>query len=352
MKDFTLRILKWYAENKRDLPWRKTNDPYKIWLSEIILQQTRVDQGRDYYLRFVEAFPGIHAMAESSEEKVLKLWQGLGYYSRARNLHATARQVSGQYHGRFPETYDELLGLKGIGPYTAAAIASIAFGRAVPVIDGNVIRVLARYYGIKEAYGNARQKKIFESYAWQSLYKQDAGTYNQAIMEFGALYCTPSKPDCTNCILKENCFAHNENLVPQLPVRTARIGLKQRYFNYLVIRYKNKGRQEIYFRRRNAEDIWKNLYDFPLIESGSFLKNEKLLEKVKDLAGHEISFLKKTREFQHLLTHRKIRASFFIFDLSKKLDLYEDCIWVNHSKLRELPVPRLIEKFLQEEKYL
>lgn len=352
MTDFTAKILKWYAQYKRDLPWRKTRDPYKIWLSEIILQQTRVEQGRNYYLRFVEAFPRIKDLAESNEDMVLKLWQGLGYYSRARNLHATAKQVVDKYNGRFPTEYDALLVLKGIGPYTAAAIASIAFGRVVPVVDGNVIRVLARYHGIRETYGNAKQRKTFEDFAWQSISKEDPGAYNQAIMEFGALFCTPVNPDCNRCIFRKKCVAYNAGQVNQLPLRPVKIKVKKRYFNYMVIRLQHANATKIFFKKRDARDIWRNLYDFPLIESDSFMRPDELEDEFKKRTGEKLAFVKRSREFQHLLTHRKIKAQFFVFDLSEPPGSDNEYIKVDINNLEALPIPRLIEKYLQEEKFL
>ncbi|MCW4468156.1 A/G-specific adenine glycosylase [Flavobacterium sp. MFBS3-15] len=261
---FSKSLIQWYLQNKRDLPWRKTTDPYRIWLSEIMLQQTRVAQGTPYFVKFTEAFPTVHDMASAPEEHILKLWQGLGYYSRARNLHATARQVAFEMGGTFPNSYAGLLKLKGVGDYTAAAIASISYGEPVPVVDGNVYRVLARYFGIQTDISSSGAKKQFTEVAASLLPKDDAATFNQAMMEFGALQCVPKNPDCSVCIFNKECAAFLTGRVSMLPVKLKKTKVTDRFFNYLIV--KDAAGHTI-VNKRTAKGIWHNLYEFPLIET-------------------------------------------------------------------------------------
>lgn len=264
--NFSNSLISWYLQNKRDLPWRKTNDPYLIWLSEIMLQQTRVAQGIPYYFAFTEAFPTITDLANSDEETVLKLWQGLGYYSRARNLHTTAKYIAFEQGGKFPDTYEGLRLLKGVGDYTAAAIASIAFGEPVPVVDGNVYRVLSRYFGIETDISSSKAKKEFFTLADSLLPKDKASTFNQAMMEFGALQCVPKNPNCEMCIFNESCVALQQQKVNLLPVKLKKTNVVKRYFNYLVVKDAN-GNSIV--QKRTAKGIWHNLYEFPLLETVS-----------------------------------------------------------------------------------
>jgi A/G-specific adenine glycosylase len=256
-------LLHWYDANKRDLPWRHTRDPYKIWLSEIILQQTRVDQGLPYYQAFVQKYKNVCALAAAPEDEVLKTWQGLGYYSRARNLHHTARQVCTEHAGKFPQTYKELLGLKGVGPYTAAAISSFAFGQAQPVVDGNVFRVISRLYALDVPIDHSSARSIFEQYAAGLMEQADPADFNQAIMEFGALQCVPVAPDCHRCVLADPCLAFREGRVPAFPVKGKKQQVKTVYFNFLHFQKE----KSTFLEKRTEAGIWKNMYQFPLVES-------------------------------------------------------------------------------------
>ncbi len=278
MMKFSKALIQWYLQNKRDLPWRKTTDPYRIWLSEIMLQQTRVAQGTPYFLKFTETFPTVHDMAASLEEHILKLWQGLGYYSRARNLHATAKQVAFDMGGSFPGSYAGLLKLKGVGEYTAAAIASISYGEPVPVVDGNVYRVLARYFGIETDISASGAKKQFTEVAASLLPKDDAATFNQAIMEFGALQCVPKSPDCGICIFNTECAAFLTGRVGQLPVKLKKTKVTNRFFNYLIV---NDAAGNTVVTKRTAKGIWHNLYEFPLIEAENEVLAEDMMEIIK-----------------------------------------------------------------------
>ncbi|MBL4723936.1 MAG: A/G-specific adenine glycosylase, partial [Lutibacter sp.] len=268
------QLILWYLSNKRDLPWRSTRNPYHIWLSEIILQQTRVDQGMAYYLKFIKVFPTVNDLAAASEEQVLKLWQGLGYYSRARNLHFSAKYVVEQLSGVFPSTYDEILKLKGVGDYTASAIASFCFNEVAAVVDGNVYRVLSRYFGISTPINSTKGIKEFKLLAQELIDVKDPGTHNQAIMEFGARMCKPQNPDCISCPLNESCVAVSEKSIKNLPVKVKKIKIKQRFFNYLVIQTKDKKTK--IGKRENG--IWKNLYEFPLIETSKEINENDLIE--------------------------------------------------------------------------
>ncbi|MFV8357231.1 A/G-specific adenine glycosylase [Flavobacterium sp. XS1P32] len=261
---FSKALIQWYLQNKRDLPWRNTTNPYPIWLSEIMLQQTRVAQGMPYFLSFTTAFPTVFDLAEASEEQVLKLWQGLGYYSRARNLHKTAQYVATELSGVFPETYIDLLKLKGVGEYTAAAIASFSYNEAVPVVDGNVFRVLSRYFNVETDIAQASAKKEFADLAFEVMPKDNPAIFNQAIMEFGALQCVPKSPDCSICIFNESCAALQKNKVDQLPVKSKKLKVRNRYFNYLVLEDETGN---TIVQKRTDKGIWHNLYEFPLIET-------------------------------------------------------------------------------------
>ena len=273
MDHFTTQIHYWYHQNKRALPWRQTSDPYKIWISEIILQQTKVDQGVKYYYRFLERFPTIKKLAEANEDEVLKIWQGLGYYSRARNLHFTARYINNELNGKFPADFESILQLKGIGPYTAAAIASFAYNLPCPALDGNVYRVLSRYFGIGTPIDSAKGKKEFYRLATELIPASNPGLHNQAMMEFGALQCTP-KPDCSRCPVAETCFVFRNNMVSHLPVIEKKTKQRNRYFDYYLI---EKG-EFIYLEKRMGNDIWRNLYQFPLVETPDELTEQELIE--------------------------------------------------------------------------
>lgn len=339
---FSEEIVNWYKENKRVLPWRETRDPYKIWLSEIILQQTRVAQGLPYYIKFIEAYPTVFHLAGAPGEEVLKLWQGLGYYSRARNLHATARYVAATLNGIFPETYKELLKLKGIGDYTASAIASICFNEAAPVVDGNVYRVLARYFNIDIPVNSTRGVKYFKELAHTLISEKDPATYNQAIMEFGAVHCTPKSPLCIVCPLNNSCGALQNGKVDQLPVKLGKGKIKKRFFNYLVI----FNRSHTYLQKRTGKDIWQNLYEFPLIETPGESKKEEITthplfkELVQD---NDFTVTLYNREnIVHKLTHRHIHTKFWIIKVKGELQH-----GMAIADISGYPVPVLIANFIK-----
>ncbi|WP_231426499.1 A/G-specific adenine glycosylase [Pedobacter sp. Leaf250] len=343
---FQNELINWYQLNKRDLPWRHTKDAYTIWLSEIILQQTRVEQGLPYFNKFVENFPTVQDFASATETQVLKLWQGLGYYSRGRNMHATAQIVVNNFDGIFPNLHDELLKLKGIGEYTAAAISSFSSGEARAVVDGNVFRVLARYFGIDTPINSPAGKKQFFKLANELLYREDSALYNQAIMEFGAIQCKPKSPNCSICPLNQGCFALRNSMVNVLPVKIKKAAQKHRFLNYFICRKDD----QIVVRERKAGDIWQHLYDFPSIEFDENIdwKDLSFQTKVAELFGEDVilAFLTSKR---HILTHQIIHLHFFalknyIFNFSKQKELN----WVSLHKLDELPQPKVIHDFINE----
>jgi len=352
----TSTLLKWYKNHKRNLPWRVTTDPYKIWLSEIILQQTRIDQGLDYYYKFISTFPDVASLAKASEMDVLKLWQGLGYYSRARNLHATAIAIVNQYHGKFPGDYKGLIRLKGIGDYTAAAIASISYHEPVAVVDGNVLRFLSRLYGIKVPINTSSGKKMISQIANELIDTNHPGDFNQAMMEFGALYCKPRNPDCENCIFKAKCQASLEGEVNSIPVKTSKSISRKRYFHYLVFVCRD---EKVYLKKRFENDIWKNLYDFPVIEKDNPASKKIMFDELIAFAGKGIldekNKLTISKEYKHVLTHQLILTKFYTIELAelnnfKKLKPVKDKTWIAVQKkdIHQYPVPRLIEIFLKD----
>jgi A/G-specific adenine glycosylase len=352
--NFAKILIAWYKKNKRDLPWRKTQDPYKIWLSEIILQQTRIDQGMVYYLKFVSRFPDVHKLANASEQDILILWQGLGYYSRARNIHKTAMTISNDRKGLFPDNYDELLKLAGIGEYTAAAISSIAFNESRPVVDGNVLRFLSRLNGIETPVDSNSGKTEITNLATNLIDRKQPGEFNQAIMEFGALYCKPRNPDCNECIFRTDCKAYLKNKVGLIPVKSKRLLQRDRYFHFLFIIWANK---KIYLRKRSGPDIWRNLYDFPLIEKTQAISQEKIVEEISNYLAVDFMNNPKftiSKDYKHILTHQVITAKFYtiwITDLRKfqKINSLHGNYWdvVDIKNIHQYPVPRLIEKFLK-----
>ena len=325
---FAQILLQWFRENGRDLPWRQTRDPYAIWLSEVILQQTQVKQGWDYWERFMHRWPTVEALAEATEDEVLREWQGLGYYSRARNLHYAAKQIVAL--GHFPDTLDDIRKLKGVGDYTAAAIGSIAFGLPAAVVDGNVYRVLARHFGIDTPINTTEGKKEFQALAASLLPSlgegQGVGLYNQAIMDFGAIQCTPSSPNCPNCPLQESCSAFRSGRVSDLPVKQKTLKVRERHLIYISIRC--NGMTAIH--RRGPGDIWQGLYEPWLVDtvpSGAVLIRQNV---------------------KHVLTHRILLADFYLLEVSEKPQLPPDYIWIPEADLDSYAVPRLIEKFLQD----
>lgn len=341
---FQQEILIWYHHNKRSLPWRGTTDAYVIWLSEIILQQTRVEQGLPYFKRFLEAYPTVSDFANSSEDQILKLWQGLGYYSRGRNMLVTARQVVSLYNGIFPTSYDQLIALKGIGEYTAAAISSFSANESRAVVDGNVFRVLSRYFGIATPINTGAGKKQFIELA-QSLIGTESSpsTYNQAIMEFGALLCKP-KPMCSVCPLAQDCIARHQGLTTILPVKEKTLRKRDRFFNYLVCIQNG----EILINKRSSNDIWQELYDFPLIETSSDYSTQEIAfsKMVKSAFGDDC-LIKPLTHKKHLLTHQTIYVHFFALDnYIINFNQNADIKWVTLAMMDELPQPKVIADFM------
>lgn len=342
MSVFSEIIVAWYKENKRDLPWRETTDPYLIWISEIILQQTRVAQGYEYYLRFIQRFPNIQSLANADEGEVMKLWQGLGYYSRARNLHAAAKSMN----GIFPDTYEEVLALKGVGRYTAAAVCSIAYGMPYAVVDGNVYRVLSRYLGIDAFIDSTEGKKLFAALADEMLDKKHPAIYNQAIMDFGALQCTPQAPNCMLCPLMESCVAFRKRMVQQLPMKQYKVKTTNRYFNYIYVRMGHY----TFIRKRTSNDIWKNLYELPLIETTISLPQKEFLAlpelhslfaPVQGLAVRSLC-----RDVKHILSHRVIYANFYEVTLPEGVTVLGDFQKIKESELKQYPVSKLLHNFI------
>jgi A/G-specific adenine glycosylase len=343
--DFSHEIIAWYHSHKRDLPWRNSSDPYIIWLSEIILQQTRVEQGMPYFYKFSEKYPTVSDFAMATEDEVLKLWQGLGYYSRGRNMHRTANLVMEEHAGYFPKTYNELIKLKGIGDYTASAISSFAGNEPNAVVDGNVFRLLARYYGIEEAINSTKGKKIFSDLASQLIDHSQPGLYNQAIMEFGSLQCRYKNPDCGICPLRINCDAYNTGKVAQLPVKLKTQKVRNRYFNYIIAVKDGK----ILMNKRGPNDIWENLHEFPLFETAEQTDPQQLInsEEFKNAFG-EATTVSVYGPVKHILSHQKIQANFI--QIENFEDHYagnKDWFYANFEELELLAQPKLIFAFLK-----
>lgn len=342
--DFSKKLIAWYLENKRELPWRNTTHPYPVWLSEIILQQTRVAQGLPYFESFLNTFPTVFDLAEASEEEVLKLWQGLGYYSRARNLHQTAKTIAIQYNGEFPKTYKELLQLKGVGSYTAAAIASFCYEEQVAVLDGNVFRVLSRYYGISTDISSPKGKTEFNVLANEVMSRQYPSLYNQAIMEFGALQCVPKNPDCTVCVLRGSCAALQFKKVSELPVKLKKTKQTNRYFNYLIIEDEH---QNIVIQKRTQKGIWHNLYEFPLIEAEGELDLKvlsNLIEKQSVIENPIQEIIEINGEsILHLLSHQKLYIKFWWVKTEGKL---KDAL--SWEEIKKRPFPIVVYNFIEK----
>jgi len=378
MNAFLQKLLHWYADNARDFPFRQTKDPYLIWLSEIIMQQTRIDQGVPYYNKFVEASPSVTDLAAANEDDVLKTWQGLGYYSRARNLHTTAKEIVVKYGGNFPGTYEELRALKGVGDYTASAIASVCFGLLHPVMDGNVNRFISRHFGIESPVNKAATKKeIFNvlmrlmeeseedrsefashdsgirlfGYSQKSApdsHPSFSGLFNQAMIEFGAMYCIPRNPACPACIFNSTCYALQHDKVSVLPRKKQSVELRPRYLNFLVVQI--AGTKGYYFRKRSENDIWKGLYEFPLIETSKARSLENLMKSTgwKQYFGKTaINVRQMSSSVTHLLSHQKIIARFIDIEISQPVSGL--CKYILLSEIHKLPVPRLIEKYLNND---
>lgn len=344
--DFPAQLLAWHKTNSRDLPWKHTSDPYKIWLSEIILQQTRVAQGIPYYIRFKERFPTVAALAAAHIDEILRLWQGLGYYSRARNLHLTAQQIVEQHQGTFPKTTKELLTLKGIGPYTAAAIASFAWNEPVPALDGNGYRILSRIFGIDAPPDTQHGKKQFTEIATQLLPPEHAGTFNQALMDFGSTICTP-KPVCDKCPLQNGCHAFAHHTTEILPAKRRRTTIRTRHFHYLYLR---RG-TFTFIRKRTKKDIWNNLYEFPLIETNRATNPQKLpaTPEWKTLFTQHPWHINQTpNALKHQLSHQTIHATFYTIDIPETPEqIANEYLQIQQTELNEYPMPRLLTLFLE-----
>ena len=341
---FSSTLTNWYSIYKRELPWRNTKNPYNIWLSEIILQQTQIKQGLPYYEAFTNKYPTIFDLANAEESDVLKLWQGLGYYSRARNLLVTAKRIVTEFNGEFPKSYKELIKLKGIGDYTASAIASICYDEPTAVVDGNVYRVLARYFGIETPINSTIGIKEFKALATELIDKKNPGDYNQAIMEFGARQCRPKNPDCNLCPLNASCIALQNNLIETLPIKIKKTKVSKKYFNFLVFISSDK---KIIFKKRTGNGIWKNLYQFPLVETESSLhinQFRKHSEVKSVLNGSKFEFsLYNTNDIIHKLSHQHLHTKFWIIEVDK---LLEKGILI--SDIRKFPTSILLSNFINE----
>jgi A/G-specific adenine glycosylase len=341
--EFSNSLLHWYLQNKRDLPWRNTNNPYPIWLSEIMLQQTRVAQGMPYFLSFMEAFPTVFDLAKADEEQVLKLWQGLGYYSRARNMHKTAQIIAFDFNGNFPNNYNDLLKLKGIGEYTAAAIASFSFNEVVPVVDGNVYRVLARYFNVETDIASSSARKEFTALAKELIPNDNPALFNQAIMEFGALQCVPKNPNCEICIFNNSCAALQKKKVSELPVKLKKTKVTDKFFNYLIFLDDS---ETTLINKRTEKGIWHNLYEFPVIETENEIEFDVLYKLVhENYSNLEIKDISIYNENQiiHKLSHQKLHINFYKVEVSNKL---MNGIILN--SLRNYPFPIVIYNFIEK----
>lgn len=343
--DFKTILTSWYSTNKRDLPWRKTQNPYFIWLSEIILQQTQIKQGLPYYIAFTETFPSVFDLANATEDQVLKLWQGLGYYSRARNLHASAKFIAFELNGIFPDNYKDLLKLRGVGDYTASAIASICFGEPKAVVDGNVYRVLSRYFGITTPINTTKGVKEFKTLAMELMDFKNPGNYNQAIMDFGSRQCKPKNPNCNLCPLRNSCIALSQNKIDELPVKIRTAKAKVKYFNFLVF-ISNNGKTRL--EKRTTKGIWQNLYQFPLIESNQplcykDLKNNQDIKNILNTEDYNV-FLYNPDTIIHKLSHQHLHTKFWIIETQ---DLRGKNV-IDIASIQKYPVPILIGNFLDE----
>ena len=342
--NFSKTLTTWYLENKRDLPWRNTTNPYHIWLSEIMLQQTRVAQGLPYYMAFTKEFPAVFDLAKANEEKVLKLWQGLGYYSRARNLHATAKHIAEDLNGIFPSDYKSLLQLKGVGEYTAAAIASFCYNEVVPVVDGNVFRVLSRYYNVETDIASANAKKEFTLLGQEVISKENPALFNQAIMEFGALQCVPKNPNCEICPLNTSCAALSLKKVSELPIKGKKLKIKNRFLNYLYI-VDNKNKTTI--NQRTAKGIWHNLYEFPLVETEILETDEVVLSLIRNEFKDIMDIiLMETETITHKLSHQHLHIKFWKI---KRNIILENGL--DFETLNKFPFPIVIHNFIENNKF-
>ncbi|OIP51292.1 MAG: A/G-specific adenine glycosylase [Flavobacteriaceae bacterium CG2_30_34_30] len=339
--DFSNKLTSWYLDNKRDLPWRKTKEPYFIWLSEIILQQTKIEQGMSFYYSFIQSYPTVFHLANASEQEVLKLWQGLGYYSRARNLHHSAKYIVENYNGIFPSTYKELLKLKGIGDYTASAISSICFNEPHAVVDGNVYRVLSRVFGLQTPINTSKGIKEFKLLAQEVMNTENPGTYNQAIMDFGALCCSPRNPSCETCIFQNNCYALLQKEIHNFPVKTSKTKIRNRFFNYLVIVSSDN---KTLLQQRTEQGIWKNLYEFPLLETSDncYLNHEVIQQEIPFTQVQSIS-LYNDIPIIHKLSHQHLHIRFWFVITTEIKDK-----GVGLSQITSFPVPVVLHNFIEK----
>ena len=343
-KYFVQNILCYYQRNKRELPWRCTQDPYKIWISEVMLQQTQVEQVLSYYEKFIQKFPNVFSLAQASEEEVLQVWQGLGYYSRARNLHKAAKQIAFEYKGKWPESYLLLLQLKGVGEYTAAAIASFAYNLPYAVLDGNVFRVLSRYFGIDIPINTTEGKKTFRQLAFRLLDKKNPSEYNQAIMEFGATCCKPARARCAECVLTKYCVAYQKEKVYQWPVKIKRGKKTYRYLNYFVF---IENERYTYIKRRMNEDIWKGLYEFYLVETARQNMSLKNIKKVLHEQGIAFRDIQVCSVIKHILTHQVLYIQLVIVSVSDKIQT-DSLKRVSLKQLKVFPFPVVLQRFIKE----
>ncbi len=346
---FTKNLLRWFAGHERPLPWKGEKNPYLVWLSEVILQQTRVEQGLPYFEKFREKYPDVGSLARAPEDELMKMWEGLGYYSRARNLHEAARFIAGELGGKFPDTYEGIRSLKGVGDYTAAAVASFALGLPHAVVDGNVYRVLSRYFGSAEPIDATKGKKLFARLADELLDKSQPGNYNQAIMDFGATHCTPTAPKCASCPLKNHCEAFHLGRVEDFPVKSKKIEKRRRFFNYLVIRQKGR----LFIKKRTGKDIWRNLYEYPLIETDSLPGNRSEVTKSelwkKWLGKSECRILHISAPIRQELTHRQIVAMFWEIEVEEDFHAPEGgWIPIEKSQLGNFAFPKIIDLYFKQ----
>ncbi|MCP4442724.1 MAG: A/G-specific adenine glycosylase [Aureispira sp.] len=345
---FRTTLLDWFQQSERPLPWKDTKDPYLIWLSEIILQQTRVEQGMPYYKKFVEKYPSIQDLARAEEDEVLKLWEGLGYYSRARNLHYTAKYIVNDLDGIFPTTHKSIRKLKGVGDYTAAAIASFAYGQPHAVVDGNVYRVLSRFFGIETAIDTTEGKKEFKKLADELLDTDNPAEYNQAIMDFGAIHCKPKRPLCPRCLHREKCVAYKAKQVHELPKKSKKIKKRDRFFYYLIMNYKGK----VQIRKRVEKDIWQELYEFPMIEMSHFCEWEEVTEQEwwkKNFKDQQFYISKISKAYKQTLSHQKIVSVFIEIKLIEGFFLEKEVnMVVDRKKIKNFAFPKIITTYLND----
>jgi A/G-specific adenine glycosylase len=340
-------LIKWNKENNdREMPWKGEKNPYKVWLSEVILQQTRVEQGIKYYENFIQAFPNIAALASASDQKIYKLWEGLGYYQRCRNLIETARHVVTNLNGQFPDRYEEIEKLKGIGPYTAAAIASFVYSEPRAVVDGNVLRVLSRVFGLSTPIDTIEGKRFFTQFANELIPKEEPAMFNQAIMDFGAVVCKPV-PNCKMCHFNKRCKALQSDDVSRLPVKTKKVIIQKRWFNYIVMEYRGK----IAIRQRTKKDIWRNLFEFLLIESHPTTSTDVVIKQIKKKGwlgqnGFEVTSVSSI--FSQQLSHQRIEGRFITLKLHRKHTLFNDVLWIRKSDMNQFPFPKFVNQYLEQ----